>query len=216
MNAYTTNSDDYDSPWKELLDEYFPEFTEFFFQEAAEGIDWKKGCEFLDKEFQQAVRDAELGKRLADKLVKVWRKDGGETWVLVHVELQGQYESGFSERIYIYNYRIFDRYHRQTVSLAVLADERPEWKPDHYGYELWGFRISMKFPIAKLSDYRERQAELEGNANPFAVAVAAHLKTQETRHDPESRRKWKLHLIKQLYGQGRERKDIINLFRFID
>jgi hypothetical protein len=216
MNICTANPDDYDSPWKELLEEYFREFAEFFFPDMAEGADWEKGYEFLDKELQQAVRDAELGKRLADKLVKVRRKDGEEVWVLVHVEIQGQYESGFAERMYVYNYRIFDRYHKPVASFAVLTDERPKWRPDHYGYELWGFGISVKFPVAKLSDWRGRQPEPEKSGNPFAMAVAAHLKTQETRHDPEERKKWKLHLIKQLYEQGRERKYIINLFRFID
>jgi hypothetical protein len=46
------------------------------FSEAYAGIDWARGYEFLDKELQQVVRDAELGRRLADKLVKVWRVDG--------------------------------------------------------------------------------------------------------------------------------------------
>jgi hypothetical protein len=39
------------------------------------------------------VRDAELGRRLADKLVKVWRRDGEEVWVLIHIEVQGQVEA---------------------------------------------------------------------------------------------------------------------------
>ncbi len=65
---------DYDSPWKEMLDGYFPDFMAFFFPEAGDDIDWARGYESLDKELQQIVRDAELGKRLADKLMKVWRR----------------------------------------------------------------------------------------------------------------------------------------------
>jgi len=91
---------DYDSPWKEILEHYFPAFLEFFFPHAHREIRWKAGYEFLDKELQQVVRDAEIGRRLADKLVKVWRRDGEEVWVLVHIEIQGQYESGFAERMY--------------------------------------------------------------------------------------------------------------------
>jgi len=64
-------SDDYDSPWKRILEAYFKEFVVFFFPAAAEEIDWSRGYTFLDKELQQIVRDAELGKRLADKLVQV-------------------------------------------------------------------------------------------------------------------------------------------------
>ena len=64
----SVRSDDYDSPWKEILEKYFHDFLTFFFPMVAEGVDWEKGHTFLDKELQQVTRDAELGKRLADKL----------------------------------------------------------------------------------------------------------------------------------------------------
>ena len=65
--------DDYDSPWKEILELYFAEFMAFFFPKAHADIDWSRGYESLDAELQQIVRDAELGKRWADKLMKVYR-----------------------------------------------------------------------------------------------------------------------------------------------
>ncbi|HTE20367.1 MAG TPA: hypothetical protein VK689_18540, partial [Armatimonadota bacterium] len=65
--------EDYDSPWKEALERYFPPFLAFFFPVAYADIDWSRGYEFLDKELQSVVRDAELGRRLVDKLVRVWR-----------------------------------------------------------------------------------------------------------------------------------------------
>ena len=64
---------DYDSPWKEALERYFPQFLAFLFPQIHAEIDWGRGWEFLDKELQQVVRDAELGRRLVDKLVKVWQ-----------------------------------------------------------------------------------------------------------------------------------------------
>ncbi len=67
---------DYDSPWKEILECYFQEFIAFFFPEIAEETDWERGYVFLDKEFQQVTRDAELGRRYADKLVQLWRNNG--------------------------------------------------------------------------------------------------------------------------------------------
>ncbi len=124
---------DYDSPWKEVLDLYFQAFIAFFFPRIHAAIDWSRGHEALDKEFQQIMRDAELGGRVADKLVKVWLKGGQEVWVLIHVEVQSQEEKDFGERMYVYNYRTFDRYNRRVVSLAVLADERPGWRPDQFG-----------------------------------------------------------------------------------
>ena len=78
----------FDSPWKDAIERYFEDFILFFFPQAHGQISWSRGYEFLDKELQQVVRDAELGLRLADKLVKIWRTGGEEAWVLIHVEVQ--------------------------------------------------------------------------------------------------------------------------------
>ncbi|MBD1940746.1 Rpn family recombination-promoting nuclease/putative transposase [Coleofasciculus sp. FACHB-712] len=145
---------DYDSPWKEALEIYFTDFMAFFFPQAYADINWSQGYEFLDTELQQVVRDAELGRRRVDKLVKVWRQNGEETWVLIHIEVQSKVDANFAERMYVYNYRLFDRYRRQVASLAVLADEQASWRPQSYGYEIWGARVSLLFPTVKLLDYR--------------------------------------------------------------
>jgi hypothetical protein len=60
----TTTYTDYDSPWKEALELYFPEFLALCFPEAHSEIDWARGYEFLDKELQQVVREAELEQTL--------------------------------------------------------------------------------------------------------------------------------------------------------
>ena len=62
---------DQDSPWKMVLRQYFQEAIEFFFPNIAEQIDWIIPVEFLDKEFTQLTPNSEIGKRLADQLVKV-------------------------------------------------------------------------------------------------------------------------------------------------
>jgi len=207
---------EYDSPWKQILQLYFEDFMLFFFPQAHEQIDWTKQPEFLDKELEQVVRDAELGKHLADKLVKIYLKDGSETWVLIHVEIQSQEESNFGRRMYTYNYRIYDRYKRPVVSLAVLGDERADWRPNQFGYELFGCSVNFQFPVIKLIDYQQRQSELEASRNPFATVVMAHLAALETRNDRLQRKQSKLALVRRLYNQGFERQDILNLLAFID
>lgn len=67
---------DYDSPWKEALDSFFQAFLAFFFPAIHAEIDWSRGHEMLDEELQQVVREAELGRRHVDQLVKVWRQNG--------------------------------------------------------------------------------------------------------------------------------------------
>ena len=206
----------YDSPWKIVLDNYFPEFVAFFFPHIFNDIDWERSYEFLDKELQQIMRDAESGDRYVDKLVKVWRKSGNETWVLVHVEVQASRESQFKERMYIYNYRAFDRYERKVASLAILTDENLNWRPTYYEYDLWGSKVRLDFLVAKLLDYKGKAAELEANPNPFALVVLAHLQSLATRNWPDERLVEKLTLTQLLYERGYTSDDIYKLFRFLD
>jgi hypothetical protein len=212
----TSVSDDLDGAWKEALDRFFEPFMALMFPEAHADIDWSLGYESLDSELQQVVRDAELGRRLADKLVRVWRRGGAEIWVLVHLEVQGQPDPEFPERMYVYNYRIYDRYRHHVASMAVLADTRPDWRPSEFGYEIWGCRPGLRFPVVKLLDWEPRWADLEVSANPFAVIVMAHLRALATRRKPETRLQWKLHLARALYRSGLRREDVLELFRFID
>ncbi len=67
--AKRKNRADLDTPWKKILRSYFPQAIQFFFPAVAELIDWEKPYEFLDKELAQIARDAEQGKRYADKLM---------------------------------------------------------------------------------------------------------------------------------------------------
>ena len=113
---------DYDGAWKEALEHYLQPFLVLCFPAVANGIDWNQPVEFLDQELQQVVRDADLGKQRTDKLVKVRRRDGGEEWVMIHIEVQAQRDTDLPRRLYQYDHRIADRFGRSVVSLVLLAD----------------------------------------------------------------------------------------------
>jgi len=208
--------DDYDSPWKDILGEYFRECLAFFFPDVEQNIDWTRGYELLDKELRQITREAESGNRVADQLVKVWTTEGEETWVLIHVEVQAQRQSAFPQRMYVYNYRIYDLYQRPVASFGILADEHPNWRPSGFYSRLWRTRTLFRFPVIKILDYADQWEMLEHSQNPFAIVVQAHLKTLETHKDDVSRSRWKAILTKELYKRGLSKTDILNLFRFID
>ncbi|WP_253188066.1 hypothetical protein [Leptolyngbya sp. 'hensonii'] len=179
---------DQDSPWKEMLRQYFPEAIAFFFPELHCLIDWHKPPEFLDKEFQQIVPDTETGKRFADLLVRVWRKRGQELFLLLHVEVQAKLEANFAERMFVYTLRIFDRFRHPAVSLAILCDNRTDWWPDRYEFTYPSTHLSFQFGIVKLLDYQVKWMELETNQNTFATVVMAHLNAQETKRHADSRK----------------------------
>jgi hypothetical protein len=207
---------DYDNPWKEAIEQYFEQFLAFFFPLTYDIIDWNRPPESLDKELQQLMREAEVGKHLADKLFKVWQIGGEEAWILVHIEVQSQEESDFAERMFVYNYRCFDRYRKPVISLAVLGDERASWRPSSYGYALGGCELSLRFPVAKLLDFESQWETLEESINPFGMLVMAHLKTKATRGQAQDRKQWKGSLVRRLFERGYSRTEVVQLFRLID
>lgn len=172
--------------------------------------------EFLDKEFQKIVRSAETGRLYADKLVKVWDIKGEETWLLIHVEVQAVVDDDFAERMYAYNQRIYQRFGKHPVSLAILCDNNSKWRPSQYKFKHPDTSFVFKFGIVKLLTYLARWQELESSDNIFAIVVMAHLKMQETEKLPQERKVWKLWLVRQLYEKGLQQQDIRNLYRFID
>ena len=208
-------SSDYDSPWKEAIEPYFPAFIAFFFPDIHTDIAWDRGYEFLDKELERVVRDATIGRRYADKLVKVFLVDGVETWLLIHIEIQSSPDPAFPQRMFVYNYRIFDRYEVDVVSLAVCTGAMPAAHVAPYRKARWGCKLTFRFPVVQLQEFGRDWHALEQHANPFAVVVMAHLKAQETR-DGAERKQWKSRLMRGLYERGCTRAEIMTLFRFID
>ncbi len=207
---------DYDSPWKDILDLQFEEFMAFFFPEAHAQINWRAGHEFLDKELQKITLDAVLGRRMVDKLVKVYLRDGSEQWVLVHVEVQTQRAIGFPERMFVYHYRIRDRFGARCATFGILADDDPDWRPGEFHDELLGTELVMRFRTAKFTDYEADLQTLESDDNPFALVVLAHAGVKATKSDSNSRLDWKFRLTRRLFEQGYDRQKIIDLYRFID
>jgi len=212
----TSERDDYDSPWKLAIERCFREFVRFYFPHAHDRIDWSKGYEFLDQELQAVVQDAELGRRYVDKLARVTLLTGDEDLVYCHFEVQGRPEDNFGERVFVYNYRLYDRYRRPIASLVVLADQDKDWRPDGFGYEALGCRVSISFPVVKLLDYAGREAELLADSNPFALLTAATLMARATRQDMSARFDAKWRLVRSLYHHGWDRQRIIDLFGVLD
>ena len=209
-------SDDYDSPWKDAIERYFPEFLKFFFPAAHGEVDWSKEHVFLDQELLAVTPDAELGRRHVDKLVRVTGLGGEARQIFVHIEVQGEPAQNFAERMFVYNYRLYDRHRSPVASLAVLADDRLGWKPDAFRFEVFGCRHSLEFPTAKLLDWAGREDELLADENPFALVTAAHLLTRATRQDMNARFAAKWRLVRVLFERGWDRQRVVDLFAVID
>ncbi len=148
-------------------------------------------------------------------MVRLWTRDDREVCVLAHVEVQGDPDSGFSRRMCVYNFRITEWRDVDVVSLGVLADASPGFRPTSYQRKRWGCELEFRFPVVKLLDWENRWDELENSENVFSLVVMAQIKAKRCK-DVHELRAWKLHLIRLMYERGYSRPMILEFFRIID
>jgi hypothetical protein len=212
--AVATPPSDFDGAWKYALEQHFPAFLALFFPVAHTGIDWQQPVVVRDTELQQLAPEDQAGKQRVDWLVEVRRRDGTSALVLVHIEVQSQRDVAFAARMFRYHARLYDTTRLPVVSLAILGDESADWRPDQFGYALWGCELLLRFPTVKLRELDT--AALEASTNPFATLTLLHRDAQETRGKPEERLKRKVARFRALLGQGLIPEDVRILLRLIE
>jgi len=118
-------------------------------------------------------------------------------------------------RMFVYYYRLFDTLgHAEIISLAILADSDPNWRPELFQRALAGCELSFRFRVVKLIDFEE--SALEAHSNPFALVVLAHLRALKVRGNPQLMFAEKVRLIRMLAQRGYNPDDVANLYRVVD
>src|SRR6266567_1859789 len=208
MNGSDKTTEGFDKPWKWVVERFLKQFLQLCFPEVHALIDWRHTPEFLDTELQQLGPEHAQGGRSVDRLVKVRHLDGGEEWLFIHIEIQAQREGGFPQRMWIYYYRVWDKYGHRVVSLAVLADDEPNWRPHVYETEMAGCRLAFEFPIFKVLDLQDPEGVFERTGNPFALVIAAHQLGLATKRDSEARYERRFRFLRYLLDHGLEPSDL--------
>jgi len=201
--------------WKGIIEDLFSDFLRFFYIHADEVFDIDRGFDFLDKELDQLYPGPDGGRsKLADKLVKVYKRDGEEEWLLIHIEVQGYYDKTFPRRMFTYWYRILDRYDKTVASLAVFTDNDRNYQPDKYEYECLGTSTIFRYKTYKIKG--QDMAVLEDSDNPFAVVVlTALISIQEKDRKPEELLELAVELVKRLLKKGFSREKADQLLTFL-
>ena len=140
-----------DSAWKEIIEKFFEELFELLFPDIHDAIDFSKSPEFLNTEMRPIAPFNNMGDRVADVLVKVQLKSGTYTYIriFIHIEVQSEPREYFMERMYIYNYRYYDKrleIGTPVVSLAILTDDDKNYRPNEYRVKFCDFELRMKIP----------------------------------------------------------------------
>lgn len=105
------------------------------------------------------------------------------------------------------------------MSLAVLADGNPLWRPSQHRVEALGCEHVRRFPVAKLLDFEPALDCLPQQANPFALVTAAHLMALRTRTDtdrPLAANRPSGSWRRLRYSQGWQKHRVIDLFAMLD
>ena len=218
----------YDSPWKVSVERLFPHFLEFFFPEIHALVDWSQRFKFLAQELAQISAGVEgevktqarayrRGKRVplrVDLLVEVYFNDGRKGRILLHLEIQNDRDPFFDERLFIYHYRIFDKTREPVITLALLTDFDPAWRPGRYVRELAGCRVEFNFPIRKFTDYNDE--ELAASRNPFAFIARAHREARTTGDDMNRRYDLRMVLQDAVEASGMKEPEVLWVTRFIE
>jgi len=215
----------YDSAWKEVIEKLFEQFLEFFFPELHAAIDFTKKIEFLDTGMRPINPFSEMGDRASDVLVKVYLKNGSYSYIclFIHFEVQGQPRANFMKKMYIYNYRTFDKRIEADVpviSAAIFTDDNENYRPDEYVVNFCGFELRMKIPFVKIIDFKlkkELREKLENSSNLMALVVKAQLKSLEVnKADDNTKLNVAKELIRECYKKGYSKKAVHTLVKFIE
>jgi predicted transposase YdaD len=196
-----------DTLWKGLLEWVFDDLLRFVFPNADKEFDMQRGFGFLDKELAEMYPEPQkqTDVRIVDKLVKVFRKDGQEEWVLVHIEVQGETKKEdrplFSERMFRYFYRCLDRYRKPVTAIALFTGPDARRMPVSYKYAYLNTRLHYEYNTLCILDYSDK--ELGESKNPFAWVILAAKKALLQGKDLDDKLlKGKLFIFRKLYEHG--------------
>jgi predicted transposase YdaD len=207
--------------WKAIIEEVFEDFLMFIYPGAREIIDFSKEVQFLDKEMDQLFppEGNHYTPKVVDKLVKLYTRNGAEELVLVHLEVQGQYNESFNERMFSYYSRIFDKYRKPITAFVIFTEPFLVNRTNQYERNFMGTRLLYQFNTLKIS--HQKDEDLLASDNPFALVVLSaktafsrkKIKTKEERD--KVLRDLKLSIVKALHNKDYPQQKINKIMKFL-
>jgi len=170
-----TERSDYDGFWKDLINRFFYPLLKRAVPELYEKADIEKKHRFLETEFRDILKTFDRKKRqrprFADLVIEVPLKNGGNAWILFHVEAQQGYGGGnIAERMNHYRSLIYSHYRKEPVALAIIAGSRRK-KERFYSHSHYGTEIIYRYNNLVLAELDD--GELQTSDNPIDLALYA-------------------------------------------
>jgi len=213
INTTTRKVNDYDETWKDIIEDLFEDFLQFFAPDLYQKVDFNHNYEFLDKGFSRFAGGSVSKNRKSDKLIKVKLKNGEEKVIFIHIEVQGYHDEDFSLRMFQYFYRIYDNFQKNIFALVIFTDPKKSFKPDSFKYKFFDTEIIYKYRTYKVLEQSENK--LIASNNPFAKIVLTALYFIKSEDDLD-KYNFKIKLIRMLITENYSQEKIDKIFIFID
>lgn len=202
-----------DRLWKAILEEFFYEFLEFHYPDFVDKIDRSRGFEFLDKDLPNIIPEAAEIDRKADKVVKVYLKDGTEQWIIVHIEVQGYKDPDFAKRMFIYYYRLWEKFGKPIASLVIYSDKNSQNRVSKYEVTCLNTSLIYNFDTYVIADYTVE--EYDRMNSPIAIIYQVGLMGLQRNLADEELLTMKVQLFRKMYEKGYGKEQIRRLATFI-
>ena len=135
---------------------------------------------------------------------------------LAHIEVQTQRDPDLPRRLFDYHYHIERRHRCRVITLAILGDLSPSWRPGSFSSDIPPLGMGLGYVAIKLIDLEEKIELPRFRGNPVAMVIRAHLAALRTRRDLEVRLTQRLALCRRLYEEGFSQKDVVFIHGLID
>ena len=204
--------------WKVIMEEVFDDLLRFIMPDADQEYNMERGFEFLEKELAEMYPEPEKepDTRFADKLIKVFNRQGEEDWILVHIEVQGDTSKRmeFTERMFRYFYRILDKHRKPVSAVAIFTGLDGKKMPDRYTYQYRRTRVLYEYHTLSILDFTDE--ELKESNNPFALVVlAAKTALLEEKIPEQELLERKLLIAKELLRRGYTERKVRAIMVFL-
>lgn len=167
---------DHDRLFKELLTTFFLEFIDLFFPDVSAYLE-PNSLTFLDKELFTDVTSGDQYE--ADLIAKVQFR-GQESFFLIHVENQANAQSNFSQRMFRYFARLYEKFALSVYPIAIFSYNAPQrLEPNFHQVSFPDFDV-LKFNYRVIQLNRLNWRDFLHQSNPVASALMAKMKIAES------------------------------------
>ena len=179
---------DHDRLFKELLESFFAEFLALFFPEAHAAVDLSH-LRFLQ---QEVFTDVTAGEKHVVDILAETKLRGEEGLILVHVENQARIQPDFNERMFIYFSRLYQKFRRRILPIAVFSYDQAYEEPDllRLGFP---FLDVLQFRFYKLELKKRHWRDYIQSENPVAAALLSKMG-----YRPEEKVRVKIEFLRML------------------